>query len=63
MLCINIGNIANITVKNVDYRCIMHDISRSEAIHLLENYVLDNRRYIKKCISILRIKSATILTN
>ena len=63
MLCINIGNIAIITVKNVDYRCIMHDISRSEAIHLLENYVLDNRRYIKKCISILRIKSATILTN
>ena len=25
MLCLNIGNVAIITVKNVDYRCIMSD--------------------------------------
>ena len=30
MLCRKISNIAIITVKNVDYRCINHDISRSD---------------------------------
>ena len=33
MLCLNISDIAIITVKGVDYRCIIHDISKSEAIH------------------------------
>ena len=46
MLCLNISDIAIITVKNVDYRCIMYNISESEAIHLLENSVLEDRRYI-----------------
>ena len=34
-LSVNISNIAIIIVKNVDYRCIIHKISRSEAINLL----------------------------
>ena len=38
--------IAIITVKGVDCHCIIHDISKSEAIHLLENSVLDDRGYI-----------------
>ena len=46
MLCLNISHIAFITVKGVDYRCIIHDISKSEAIHLSENSVLDDRGYI-----------------
>ena len=29
MLCVNIGDVTIITVKNVDYRCIIHNISKS----------------------------------
>ena len=43
MLSANISDISIITVKNVDYRCIIHNISKSEAINLLENYVLNRR--------------------
>ena len=44
--CLNISDIAIITVKSVDYCCIIHVISKSEAIHLLENYVLEDRGYM-----------------
>ena len=44
MLCLNISNITIITVKNVDYCCIIHNITKSEAIDLLESVVLE------KCI-------------
>ena len=43
MLCLNISDTAIITVKVVDYRCIIHPISKYEATHLLENSVLHNR--------------------
>ena len=43
MLRVNISDIAIITVKNVDYCCIIHSISKSEAINLLENSVLEDR--------------------
>ena len=46
MLSVDISNIAIITVKNVDYRCIIHNISKSEAINLLKNSVLEDRGYI-----------------
>ena len=46
MLRLIINDIAIITVKGVDYHCIIHDISKSEAIHLLENSMLDDRGYI-----------------
>ena len=42
-LCLNISDIAIITVKGIYYRCIIHDISKSDAIHLLENPMLNNR--------------------
>ena len=48
ILCLNISDTAIITVKNVDYRCIIHNISKSKAIYLLENSVLEDRRYIQK---------------
>ena len=38
----NISNIVIITVKNVDYRCIIYNISKSEAINLLKNCVLED---------------------
>ena len=34
MLCLKISDIAIITVENVDYLCIMYNISKSEAINL-----------------------------
>ena len=40
MLCLDISNIAIITVKNVDYCCIIHNVNKFEAINLLENSVL-----------------------
>ena len=39
VLCLYIGDI--------DYSCIVHDISKSEAIHLLKRFVLDDRKYIQ----------------
>ena len=46
ILSVNIDVIAVITVKNVDYRCIIYNISKCEAINLLKNYILENRGYI-----------------
>ena len=45
MLCANISDITNITVKNVDYWCIIHN-SKSDAINLSKKSVLKNRGYI-----------------
>ena len=46
ILCLNISDVSIITVKNVDYRCIIHNIGKSEAINLIESDVLENRGYI-----------------
>ena len=43
---VNISNIAIITVKNVDYRCIMYNINKSGATDLLKNFLLENCGYI-----------------
>ena len=41
ILSVNITDIDIITIKNVDYHCIIHNISKSEAINLLKNSVLE----------------------
>ena len=46
MLSVNISYVAIITIKNFDYGCIIHNISKSEAINLLKKSVLENCRYI-----------------
>ena len=46
IFCLNISDTIIITVKTVNYRCIIHTISKSEAIDLLENSVLENCGYI-----------------
>ena len=51
MLSANINNIAIITVKNADCCCIIHNVSKSEAINLLKNFVLENCGYIQKILS------------
>ena len=45
MLSVNVSDLSIITVKNVDYRCIIHNISKSEAINLLKSAALEDRRY------------------
>ena len=46
MLCLNIANTTIITVKNVDYRCVIDSISKYEAINLLKNSVIGDRECI-----------------
>ena len=46
ILSVNISDIGIITVANLDYCCIIHNISKSEAINLLENSVLEDCGYI-----------------
>ena len=46
VLRVKITDIAIITIKNVDYRCIVHNISKFEATNLLENSVLEDLGYI-----------------
>ena len=50
----NVSNIAIITVKDVDYRCIIQNISKSEANNLSENPVLNIYRDIDRDIDIDR---------
>ena len=46
MLNLNINEIATITIKNVDYCCIIHNIYKSEAINLSKSSELENRGYL-----------------
>ena len=46
ILSLNISNVTIITVKYVDYRCIIHNISKSAAINLFKTSVLKARGYI-----------------
>ena len=39
---VNISTSAIGTIENVDYRCVIHNTGKSEAINLLENFVLEN---------------------
>ena len=38
ILCLNISDNAIITVKNIDYHCIIHYINKSETINLLKKF-------------------------
>ena len=53
MLSVNISDVTIITFKNVDYRCIIHNISISEAINLLEHSVLADRNCVLVLLSSL----------
>ena len=46
MLCPGLKDVAIITVRGVDYHCVIYDVSKSKAIHLLENSILENCGYI-----------------
>ena len=42
MFSVNKSDIAFIIIKNIDYRCIIHNISKSEAIDRLKDSVLED---------------------
>ena len=46
MLSFNMSSIDIITIRNVQYSCIVHKISKSEALNLLENSMLENCGHI-----------------
>ena len=64
MMCFNFSDITIITVKNVYYCCIIHEISKHEAIHLLEkkskkkietkNILIDEKNYTNLTIYFTR---------
>ena len=60
MLSINKRDLAIITIKNVDYCCIIHNISKSEAINLLENFAIENCGYIQKILPQFKYKSKSL---
>ena len=45
MLSVNINDNAIIAVKYVHYLCVIHNISESEEINSLKNYVFEYRLY------------------
>ena len=47
-LSVNISDIAISTIKNVDYGCIIHNISKSEAINLSKKIMGIYKKY---CLS------------
>ena len=53
MLCLNISDITIIAVKNVDYCCIIANITKFEAIDLLKNSVLEDCGYAYKNIVLI----------
>ena len=64
MQCVNVSNIAITTVKCAHYHWIIDCISKSDAINLLKNVVLDDNGIYKKCMSLksmLKINSKTLL--
>ena len=46
MLHVNIVDISYAVVNNIDFHCIYHGISKSEAINLLKSSVLGNHGYV-----------------
>ena len=46
MLSVNMGDIAIITNENVDYCCIIRNISKFKAINLLKSSILEDHGYI-----------------
>ena len=50
LLSVNISVIAIITIKNADYGCIIHKISKSKAINILKNSVVEDCGYIQKIL-------------
>ena len=46
MLCFNVNDVIVITVQNVDYCFIIHNISKSEAINFFKKSVLEDHGFL-----------------
>ena len=58
-LSVNINNIPISTIKNFDYRCTIHNISKSKTINLLEKSVLEMMDIYKKyCLNFRSIQNS-----
>ena len=59
MLSVKIRHVVIITIKNVDYRCVTHNISKSEAINLLKHsaFLKIVGIYKKHCLKFQSIQS------
>ena len=57
MLSVNMIDIAIITVENVDYHCIIHNNSKSEAFSLSKSSVLENIKNIVLNFSLFKTVS------
>ena len=57
MLSVHISNIAIISVKNVDYCCIIRNIGKSEAIGLFKKMFLKVVGIYKKILSQISVYS------
>ena len=53
ILCPTLRDFAIITVKGVGYQFVIHDFSKSKAIHLLENPVLKDQVRNKSIIHVI----------
>ena len=43
MMAYELGNIATLNVKGVDYRCVLQNTTKNDAINRLNNSKLDNK--------------------
>ena len=43
MMAHDVENIAILNVKGVDYRCVLWNITRNDAVNRLNNFKLDNK--------------------
>ena len=43
MVAYELKNIAILNVKGVDYRCVLWNMTKNDAINVLNNYWLDNK--------------------
>ena len=46
MVVYDLKNFMILNIKSVDYRCYLFNMSRSDAINLLNNYWLDNKEVL-----------------
>ena len=50
ILSVSISDVTIITIKNVDYHCIIRNLSISRAFNLLESSILEDRGYVSKML-------------
>ena len=50
MMSMNLSNLAILKIENADYRCVINEISKSEAIKLLQNIDLSEKSCIKNIL-------------